>query len=268
MIIGAVQLRFSDKKAKIDTAQEKIFMTPVTDNPLPVDWDNSREVDLKVSDLKNKPTEGVPYKDLPYAALKVKNYSLWEKDLTDWLPRTQKIQLFRSPYLDELSKAGETERDFRIRLQQISREKRDERVEKLREKYAKDFNRLDERIRKAQMTLEEQKAQATGQKAQVAVSIGETLLWSFLGRKSSTRVTRTSREIARTMKEKRDKENAESNLKALQQERAKLEEKFKSEVDAMEASFDAFSENLEKVLITPTRTNISIRIVALAWTMQ
>jgi predicted nuclease with TOPRIM domain len=70
------------------------------------------------------------------------------------------------------------------------------------------------------------------------------------------------------MKEKRDKENAESNLKALQQERTKLEEKFKSEVDTMEASFDPLSENLEKVLIALTRTNVSVRIVALAWTTR
>lgn len=138
-------------------------------------------------------------------------------------------------------------------------------MEKLREKYAKDFKRLDERIRRAEMTLEEQKAQAKGQKAQVAVSIGETLLWSFLGRKSSTRATQTSREIARTMKESRDKENAEENLKALQQERAKLENKLKSEVNNMEASFDPLSENLEKFLIVPKKTNLSVRIVALAW---
>lgn len=138
-------------------------------------------------------------------------------------------------------------------------------MEKLREKYSNDFKRLDEKIRKAQMVVEEQKAQARGQKAQAAVSVGETLLWSFLGRKSTTRATRTSREIARTMKESRDKEHAEANLKALQQERLKLEEKFKSEVDNIEAKFNPLSEDLEKVLITPTRSNVVAQIVALAW---
>jgi len=268
MIVGAGQVRFSEPKAKIDITQEKVFLTPVSDNPLPINWDNSREVDIKVSDLKDKPTQDIPYADLPSAALKTKNYSAWEKAFSNWLFQTQKIQLLRSSYLSELSKLGETERDFRIRLQQIAREKRDQQVEKLREKYTLVFNRLDERIRRARLVLEEQGAQAKGQKVQVAVSLGETLLGAFLGRKSGTRATRSTREIARSMKESRDRENAEANLKALQQERAKLESQFKSEVDNIEVIFNPLSETLEKVLIAPTKTNVLVRIVALAWTTR
>jgi len=268
VIAGAALVRFSIPKSKIDTMKEQVFLTPVSDNPISVNWDDSREVDIKVSDLQNAPAEDFPYADLPSAALKARNYSTWEKDFSKWLFRTQKIQLLRSSYLNELSKPGETERDFRVRLQQIAREKRDQQVEKLREKYALSFTRLDERVRRAQMALKEQQAQAKGQKYQVAVSLGETLLGSFLGRKSSTRATRATREIARSMKESRDRENAEANLKALQQERARLEAQFQSEVDYTEAKTNPLAEPLENVLITPTKTNITVRLVALVWTTR
>lgn len=266
MIVGAAQVRFSESKAEIDATYEEVFLAPVSEDPLPVDWNKSKEVDLKFSDLNNKPTENIPYTDLPSAALKAKNYSLWAKDFANWLFRTQKIELLKSPSLNELSKPGEAERDFRIRLQQIAREKRDEQAEKLRKKYASTFNRLDERIRRAQMVLEEQKAQASGQKVQTAVSIGETLLGAFLGRRSSTRATRTTREIARSMKESRDRQNAEANLKALQQERAELEAQFKSEIDDVSVNLDPLSETLDKVMITPTKTNVLVRLIALVWT--
>lgn len=58
---------------------------------------------------------------------------------------------------------------------------------KLRQKYATAFARLDERVRRAKMTLEEQEAQAKSQQYQTAASLGETILGSFLGRKSGTR---------------------------------------------------------------------------------
>ncbi len=173
--------------------------------------------------------------------------------------------MLRSSYLNELSQPGETERDFRVRLQQIAKEKRDEQVGKLREKYASSFMRLDERIRQAQMFLEEQQAQAKGQKYQVAVSLGESILGAFLGRKSSTQATRATREISLSMKESRDRENAEANLKALQQERAGLEAQFQSEVGDIEAKSNPVTETLENVLISPTLTNIRVQLIALAW---
>ena len=268
VIVGAAQVRFSMPKAKIDTFEEQVFVTSVSDKPIPVNWDEARKTDLKVSDLLKTPPADLPYTDLPPAALKAKNYATWGKDLTNWLYRTQKLQLFRSSLLNELSRPRETEREFRIRLQQIARERRDERVEKLREKYTSVFTRIDERLRRAQMTLEEQQAEAKEQKYQVAVSIGETLLGSFLGRRSSTRATRTTREITRSMRESRDRESAEANLKALQEERARIEKQFQSEVSDVEARNNLPNETFENFLVTPARGNILVRLVALVWTTR
>jgi len=266
MIIGAAQIQYSELKETIGTLVEKVFITPISDNPLPVNWDESNEVNINISQLRNTQQENLPYTELPSAATKAKNYASWEKDFKNWIFKTQKIQLFRSPILNEISKSGETETDFRIRLQQMAREKRDQQVEKLRKKYTSDFNRLDERIRRARMVQEEQQAQAKSQKYQIAVSLGETLLGSFLGRKSSTRVTRATKEITRSMKEERDKENAEANLIALQQERAKLEAQFQLEINQLETKIDPLNEALENIYYTPSRTGVQVQLVALLWT--
>ncbi len=267
MIVGAAQIRFYEPKANIDITKEQVYLAPISDNPFPINWDDSKGIDLKISDLRNAPTEDAPYPILPSAVLKAKNYAIWEKDFSNWLFRTQRLKVLRSSYLNVLSKPGETDRDFKVRLQQIAREKRDHQVEILRTKYSEVIRRLDERKRRASLALEEQQAQAKGQKYQTAVSIGEIFLGSFLGRKSSTRATRATREISRSMKESRDRENAEANLKALEQERARVEAQFKSEVDSLEAP-NPLMETLENVFIAPTKTNILVRLVALAWTTR
>jgi len=268
MIVGAAQVCFSDTKAKVNIAKEQVFLAPVGDDPIPVNWDEAEETKIKLSELTNTPPGTYPYAELPSVAMQKKNYAAWTKDFTNWLTRTQKIELFKSSHLNEISTPGETERDFRIRLEQKSREQRDQQVEKLREKYSSTFSRLDERVRKAKMTLEEQQAQAKSQKYQVAVSIGESILGSFLGRKSSSRASRTTRALARSQKEARDKEHAEANLKALQRERSELEKKFQYEVDNTEAKTNPLTEPLEKVLIIPTKSNIAVRLVALVWTTR
>jgi hypothetical protein len=266
MISGFAQIRFYEPKRNIDVTSEQAFLTPIIDNPLPVNWDHSEKAETKISDLQKIPIEGLPFTDLPSAAFVRKNYAEWEKDFSDWLFRTQKMHLLRSPCLNQLSLPGEIERDFRVRLQQGAREKRDEQVIKLREKYSSAFARLDEKIRRAQMALDQQKAQASGQKYQVAASIGESLLSSFLGRRSNTRATRATRDIARSMKESRDKQNAEANLEALKKERARLETQFQSEVATAESKINPLIETLETVSVSASKSNIDVQLLALVWT--
>jgi uncharacterized protein YfeS len=138
-------------------------------------------------------------------------------------------------------------------------------VAKLRQKYTSTFSRLDERVRKAKMALDEQQAQAKSQKYQVAVSIGEAILGGFLGRKSTSRASRATRAFSRSQKESRDKENAEKNLKAAEQERARLEQQFQDEVKNTETKINSLAETLENIQITPSKTDIAVRLLALVW---
>jgi hypothetical protein len=52
MIVVEAQIQYSEPKAKIDTMMEKVFLTLISDKPIPVNWDESNEVNIKVSDLK------------------------------------------------------------------------------------------------------------------------------------------------------------------------------------------------------------------------
>ena len=92
--------------------------------------------------------------------------------------------------------------------------------------------------------------------------------WLFPWKENHSGATRTAREIGRSMKESRDKEGAEANLKTLQQERANLETQFQSEVNALETKTNPLTEDLENFSITPTKTNITVRLVALVWTLK
>jgi hypothetical protein len=46
---------------------------------------------------------------------------------------------------------------------------------------------------------------------------------------------------------------------------ARLDEQFKAEADALAASTDLLTEPLETLALKPTRQNISVRLVTLAW---
>src|SRR6185436_4465426 len=99
------------------------------------------------------------FADLPAAAADKKRYAGWSGDFQTWVYAATTLELKRSPGLGELSRAGESERDFRLRLAQAGREARDAQVEALRAKYGPRIATLDERLRRAQQAVERESQQ-------------------------------------------------------------------------------------------------------------
>jgi hypothetical protein len=126
MLLGSGAVRFADEKAGVDATQEGIFMTSITGEAVPVNWERATEVNVAVEDLEKSPQEPAGYAELPAAAGKVKNYEGWSRDFSNWLYGGQKLELLKRPGSKECSKPGEAERDFRIRLQEMAREQRDQ----------------------------------------------------------------------------------------------------------------------------------------------
>ena len=70
----------------------------------------------------------------------------------------------------------------------------------------------------------------------------------------------------RVIKESKDVGQAEENVSALQQQLADLESQFRTEIDALAAATEPLNEQLEPVSLKPTKANIAVKLVALAWT--
>lgn len=268
MVMGSAEVSFSNKK--VEATESLTVVTPIVAGAAPVDWAQAMEFDLDLADLDQFPEEPAQFGELPAPAAKAKSYERWKKDFASWIYRNRKIDLWQSPDLKLSSNPGESERDFRLRLVQAMRERRDEAVEKLRKKYAPKFTTLEERRRKASQVIEREAEQAKSQKMQTAISFGATLLSSVLGRKSLSfstlgRATTAARGVSRSMKESQDVGRAEENLAAVDQQLAELNDEFKAETATLEQSFDPQNVALETVSLKPTKSNINVRLVALVW---
>jgi hypothetical protein len=270
MLVGAAQVRVADAKSGVDVSRDLIYLTAITDEAVPMAWDQASAVDLATSDLAQAPDGQAAFAELPAAAGKKKSYDGWTKDFAAWLLQSQKIELLRSPSLKVVSKPGESERDFRIRLQESTRQDRDRASEALRQKYAPRVAALQERRRRAGQAVERESEQAKQQGIQTAISVGATILGAFLGRKSISvstigRATTAARGAGRVLKETQDVGRAKETVAAVDEAIAALDAQFKAEADALGASTDPLTERLETLALKPARQNISVRLVALAW---
>jgi hypothetical protein len=228
------------------------------------------EASPDASELEKDPADSAQFSALPDEAGKAASYKSWQRDFVNWLYGAQSLELFRSPSLQEISQPGETERDFRVRLHQAAREERDRRAEQLRRKYAPKKDALEEKIRRSEQALAREQEQAKQQKVQTAISIGATLLGAFLGRKAVGvgtvgRATTAARSYSRTQKEAQDVARAEENIDVLKQRMEELQAQFDSEIRELESAISPMTEALETISIKPKKTNISVRLLSLAW---
>jgi len=267
-VLAAAQVRFTDKA--IDKTRDLTVIAQISDGVVAVDWENATPVDLAIEDLEKAPEESAQFAELPGPAGKSKSYDKWQKDMASWLYRSQKLELLKSPGLGQTSNADESERDFRIRLQQAAREQRDAAVERLRQKYAPKIAALEEKKRRAELAVQREAEQAKGQKMQTAISFGATLLSSFMGRKAVSlsslgRATSAARGVGRSIKESQDVGRAEETVAAVNEQMAELDAQFKLETEAIEKSVDPQTEALETTIVKPTKANITVKLLSLAW---
>ena len=269
-LIGVSHVHFVDTRRGLEADEHLTLIVPLDEGISGIDWDDAAALELTLDDLGREPFGPARFGDVPAKAASAKSYASWNKSLKNWLYRHRRFDLLKSKNLGEVSCPGESEREFRIRIAERAREERDLRIEKLRKKYVPKFDSLRERIRRAELTVQKEKEQATGAKTQAVISLGATLLSAVFGRKtlSSTTIgkaTTTVRGVGRSSRQAQDVARARENLEAYEVKLQDLDRDFQSEVEQLRDKLDPMTEELQVLTLKPRKTDVDVRLLALAW---
>jgi hypothetical protein len=271
MILGIGAVYYADAAAGAAAKEQIGLLADIPETGSLVDWDKAERVDLSDSNLEKFPdAPDASYGDMPKNAWARGNYRIWGKSFQEWLFRNMTITLLKSPALGEASRPGESERDFRIRLQTASRETRDGMIDRISRKYTAKIAALEERIRKAEQAVDREKEQAKQQKLQTALSLGATIFDAMLSRKKVSRSTvgrasTTAGRAGRILKENKDVERAEENVDELKRQLAELQALLAEESGEAKKGIDPLTEPLEQLHIKPKKKDIAVVLTALAW---
>ena len=265
-LLGLAQIHYSDAKRGVESTEEVRLLTPFAAQAPWVDWYAGKDIAVGADELEHEAVGGASFASLPGDAAKAKSYAGWEKDLADCLFRTRQVNLWQSA-LGLTSKPGESERDFRIRLGDLARERRDAEKAKLQEKYGAQVARIQDQIRRATERKERESVQSHGQWLQAGLSVGGTLLGAlFGGRKLSvSKMTTAARSATRVYKEGRDVDVAEESLEQLQAKLHDVSSQLEAEVAALAQRFDPATEQLTNAPIKPKKSDVDVRLLTLVW---
>ena len=272
VVLGAARVTFTDARLGIDTSKDVLYATPVSDGAIPIDWQQSTQVNAAPGDLLRTAPAGATFARVPAAAQQARNYATWQKSFSQWLAQTQRIDLLRHKETKLTSRIDENERDFRARVQDALRQARDAERDAVQKKFAARREVLATRVRRAEEAVQREQQQASQQKTQTMLSMGAAAIGALFGRKTFStgtlgRATTAARGVGRTMKEGEDVKRAEQNVTEERQKLAAFDEQAQQELQQVAARYDAAVE-LERVSLAPKRGQVQVLFVGLGWQPQ
>ncbi len=272
-IIGVAEVMFSSSKYGVAVSKNCALVAPLHEGPVPLDWREGKLTDIELRSLEDKPVSGVTFMNCPEAAANASNYDNWEKLFTQFIRTDFSLKLYFSPTLKVVSEADEDERNFRIRLQHLAHEQRDEEIEILKSKYKPKIDILENRQRRAKQTIESKNSMASQRKMEAAVSAGTAILGAFFGRKSisATSISRVGtavRSTSRAMKSGEGITQSQETLESVEMQLQELLDELEQKVEELTAKFSNLDEKLEEVEVRAASGNITVHFVGLAWMPQ
>lgn len=267
-LLARARVRFGRTGSRYDFDREIVLMTPAGDSLGESAWDGASEFTSPPA-IEPAPRSGT-FASLPGPLSVPKGYTTLAGSLKGWLGRTSSMTLWKAASIDEVSRPGESQGEFRVRIGQRLREARDAELDRVGQRHATRLSSLETRIEKARQKLEKEKAQAKDHSLQTYVSIGSAVLSALLGRRgmSSTTIGKAAtsmRSASRSARQQADVAHAEESLSSLLASKEALEAQIAAELDQIRLEASADRVALEELVIPAKKSDIAVEEVVLAW---
>jgi hypothetical protein len=264
-LMGTGEVHFVDRRRKVDEKEVFGLLAPPPSVSARPDWEQARRVDTGSVTLDTGPGGGASFEGLPESINEVREFNALEKDLRNHLYRSSAKELLYSRVMKMYSLPEENERDFGLRLQQAVREKRDREVDKLERRYAGRLRRLSEKVQKQQEAVSRREAVSSSRKSEVLVSLGESLVGAFLGRRSIRGASTTLSKYRQSKTAAMSMADARRAVAAARKEIAALEEELVRKAEDITLKWEEAVERVERIPVTPRRSDVEVDFFGLAW---
>ena len=259
-VIGKAVIHFQDKNIELKEDQERNLMLYSSEF---MNWEKSEEI--KISNFLSDPEGNAKFSEIPSNLNDPKDFNELKKSFTDFLFYNSNFKLYHSPLLKLYSKPNESKGDFILKINQMARETRDDEVDKIEQKYAKEFEKLKVKQSKAQDILMKKQASASSLKQEALLSAGESVVGMFMGRRSTRSASKAMTKYQKSKTVSADIDKAQKDIVSLSKEMESLENELKAQIEIIKQRREKEISEVKEVIIQPKKSDIEIKMISLAW---
>jgi len=263
---ASADVTFLDNRYGILQTVPAAYALPLGEDRQDISWAQAKIFDFRPELFSANAAQDAAYMPVPATSIDLDLIGALDTQFEHFISRNFMLTLLQSETFKISSSPGESERDFRIRLQQTSRERRDLEVERLRRYYAKQEDSLQRQLETARRLVEKEGDQYKQKMLDTAITVGSSLFGALLGGRSArSSVTSAARSASRLSKEKGDIERAKQKMSQIEARMKELEEQLQEQIDDLGEKFDTQNEELKKIMIQPKKTDIRQKFFGFVW---
>ncbi len=258
-------VRYIDRKTDLDETQKVTVIVDELDKQGFVRWDDWRTDPVDPSSLDRAAAPEARFQPLEGAFDEAKMLRGLESDFIDYVYHEAGLKLFANEELELIAEPGLSEEEFVKEAQQAAEEALEQEIEELREKYEQKVDKIRDRIIKEERDLAEDESEFSSRKMEELATHAENILGLFTGSRSRRRVSSSLTKRRMTSKAKADVEESLDVIEDLKEDLIELEQELVSEIDEIEARWEAIAGKVDQTLITPYKKNIRVELFGIAW---
>ncbi|MEA1879136.1 MAG: DUF87 domain-containing protein [Campylobacterota bacterium] len=260
--LGALAtVHFYNQRKGIDEEKEFILSLPISSTQRSLDWQEADQEDESFENYPHTAPSKAKFQSLPKVVLEDKGLKRAIKELKETLYREQHLELLRcvSPKLE--SRVEESESDFRVRIQDILDDKKEQAIEKLQTRFDKKEKTLLTRLTRAKERVEKEESDSTSSMIETGIAV----LGALFGKTSPTKIGRAFKKGSNILKERGDMSRAEERMVKVQEDIEALEYELEDTIDELNEKYNVDNCEIETFKIKPRKTDIDVEHCAVVW---
>lgn len=261
-LLAEGSVHFLDQKRGVDEVKSFALFSAAEDPGF--DWASAQDVS-GILPVDREPVTNAEFAPFPEGLDVEKALKREVGAVTDQVYRTYRLDLLCSEALGVYSRPGEDRRAFSLRLGQYAREARDREVDEMNDRYGQQLDRLMDRLRRAEMALEKKESDASAKRTAMFVSVGESVLGMFLGRRSLRAASSSLTKYRAKTSAQMAVEEAGEKVEDLQRDIEELKAEMQSQADEISRRWDRSQTELKVEQLVPRRGDIRVDRLEVAW---
>ena len=254
-------VHFYNQRKGIDVEKSLILSLPLESSMQNIRWEEAEEEELDFIKLPHKAPSKAKFQPLPEVILDDKGLKRAIREVKDFLYQEEALALLRcaSPKLE--SKPEESTSEFKVRVQDLLNDKKEQEIEKLKVRYASKEKVLTERLARAQERVEKESSDSTSS----MIDAGIAVIGALFGRRSTSSIGRAFKKGSTILKERGDMSRAEERMAKVSDDIEVLQEELEDKIDVLSDKYNIENCSIESFNIKPRRTDIDIDSCAIVW---
>jgi len=260
--LGAIaKVHFYNQRKGVDEERDLILSLIIEKGQKSLNWEEAREEEENFENYPYNAPSKAKFQALPKVVLEDKGLKKAIRELKESLYREQNLELLRCASPKSESKVGESESDFKVRVQDMLNDKKEQEIEKLQTRYGKKEKTLLDRLNRAKARVKKEEADSTSSMIETGIAV----LGALFGRTSPTKIGRAFKKGSNILKERGDMSRAEERMATIQADIEALEYELEDTIDAINEKYNVDNCSIETYSMKPRKTDIDVELCAVVW---